>query len=535
VAEAKAIALPGSGAAVAVTLTAPKKEAAPPPSGPLAAGGAPPPKSDKPPPTPLAHGLLVVITDQADQRQTFRWLQIAPQRPQRYIRPQVRYRAARERIEIRVAAVDRALLPADGVRIHGDILEPLPLDAERQLDAVLQPGGPDAELHVEVPAAAGRIVALRLTVDGYPRAIYYRVPASGETSDIAEDLDMLAARIVELPKGTIYRPPTATIPVRIELDAPASILKNPQLRAEVGIDRNRDRELRGDEVVVLSADRQVTAALVDVDQAGQLAIEAQVGDFSLEVPAAALPSGRVNLLARAALGDREAWSEPVEIVIDGELPRTSAIELRPAGAVVIGQELLASALCDDLGLSGVAKMEAAFDLERSGKFGSSPPPVAGALRDDGRWTARLPTAGLASGSYNVLVRAIDRAGNVGEPIRASIRVQSQAEADAKKVHDNSADIAGVVAYGQAPQANTKVALLADTGARPAAAKAKTDPPPALATATTDGQGRFTFPRVAPGKYVLVAEALVKNKNRRAEQPLAFQTAAEVQPVTLKLK
>ena len=541
VADAKTALLPGNGAAVSLTLVGPKVEAPPPPAPAPAAPGAPKaaaPKSDKPPPTPLAHGLLIVVTDQADQRQTFKWVQIAPQRPQRYLRPQVRYRAGRERIEIKLTAVDPALLPADGVKVQGDILEPLPADSERQLDAVLNPGDAEAEMHVEVPAAAGRVVTLRLTVDGYPRAIYFRVPCSGETSDVSEDLDTLAARIVELPKGDVYKPPVAAIPVRIEIDAPASVLKNPPLRLEAGIDRNRDRELRGDETVVLATDRQVTAALVEVEKNGGLAIEARVGDFTLELPAASLAGGRANVLVRAILGDREAWSEPVEIVIDGQPPKSSTLELRPGATTIIGQDLIVSALCDDFGLSGVAKMEAAFDLERSGKFGGLAVPLPGALGDDGRWSAKLPTAGMAGGAYNVLVRAIDRAENVGEPIRASVRLLTQAQAEAKTKRDNSADITGVVAYGDQPQAGVTVALRVDTGAPPpppAKGKGKTEPPPPLATATTDAQGRFKFAKIAPGKYLVAAESLVKNKNRRAEQPLAFQAPAEVQPVTLKLK
>ena len=89
---------------------------------------------------PLVKGLVVAITDQADKRQTFRQISIAPQRPQRYVRPQVRYRAARERIEIRVSAGIRRYCQPMVCEIHGEIAEPLPVDAERQLDAVLHPG-----------------------------------------------------------------------------------------------------------------------------------------------------------------------------------------------------------------------------------------------------------------------------------------------------------------------------------------------------------------------------------------------------------
>jgi len=546
VAEARAVVLPASGEPVMLPLKAPEAVQPLPsaaaktlPDSTAEKSAPKAPASDNPPPVPLVKGLVVAITDQADKRQTFRQISIAPQRPQRYVRPQVRYRAARERIEIRVSAQDPTLLPADGVRIHGEIAEPLPVDAERQLDAVLHSGKGEAELYVEVPQSPAQFVTLRLTVDDYPRAIYYRVPISGETSDIPEDMDLLAVRIAGLPEGTIYKPPRVTIPVQLAIDAPASISKVPPLRIEVGIDQNRDRELRGDETVVLSADRQVTAALVGVGKAGDLLIDAKVSDLNVNVPAAAFAGGRANVLARAVLGDNEAWSEPIEIVIDAQPPRVAGLELRPSGTAVIGKDVVVSALADDSGLSGVAKLEAAFDLDRSGKFGPAAKPVAGALRDDGRWTVSVPTAGVGAGTYNLLVRATDKAGNEGQPARASIRLipPEEAEADAKKT--NSADITGVVMYGDEPQAAVTVNLNRDTGA-PAPkskgkGKAKTPPPPPLAQVTTDAAGKFTFSKVAPGKYTVSAEALVRNKTRRANAAVAFAKPQEVQPVTLELK
>jgi hypothetical protein len=548
-AEARGVALPEDGEPVSVLLEKPKGPSPPTPgaggapagakaNGGDAAGKAGPPASDKPPPVPLLQGLLAVVSDAADQRQTFRHLAIAPQRPQRYIRPQVRYRAARERIEITITAQDPSLLPAGGARIQAEIVEPIPPDAERQLEAVLKSPATEAELFVEVPSAPGKFVTLRLSVDDYPRAIYYRVPCSGETSDVPEDLDVLAVRIAELPHGTIYKPPTASIPVRLAIDAPAAALSEPPLKVEVGIDRNRDRELRGDETLLVTNDRQVTAALVGLSKAGELLIETKVSDITIELPAGSLVSGRANVLAHALLGEKEAWSEPVEIVSDGQLPRISAVELRPSGTAIIGSDVLVSALADDLGLSGVAKLEVAFDIDRSGKFGPATKPVAGALADDGRWTAKLPTAGLASGASNVLIQATDRAGNVSAPARASIRLLTAEEAAADAQKNNAADITGVVNYGGQPQAGIAVRLLAEGAPPPPAkakGKAKAAGPPPMVQATTDAQGRFTLAKIPPGKYVVSAEGVVRNKTRLAEEPVAFTKPAEVQSLALELK
>jgi len=202
--------------------------------------------------------------------------------------------------------------------------------------------------------------------------------------------------------------------------------------------------------------------------------------------------------------------------------------------------VLVSAIADDAGLSGVAKVEAAFDLDRSGKMGTLPPPVAGALGNDGRWTVSVPTAGLSSGTYNVLVRAVDKAGNEGRPGRIPVQVLTAEQAEANAKTTSAADITGVVNFGADPQASIAVNLLRDLGLPPTAkkkakGKTPTPPPTPIAQTVTDAKGQFRFSKVAPGKYILTAQALIHNKNRDASTPVAFAKPEEVQPVTLELK
>jgi hypothetical protein len=120
-----------------------------------------------------------------------------------------------------------------------------------------------------------------------------------------------------------------------------------------------------------------------------------------------------------------------------------------------------------------------------------------------------------------------------------VRLLTAEEAAADTKAKNSADITGVVMYGDQPQAAMRVSLTVDTGTPPPPPKGqktkKDDAKAALASATTDAQGRFRFPKVAPGKYVVSAEGLVRNNNRTAEQAVAFEKPQDVQPLTLKLK
>lgn len=119
-------------------------------------------------------------------------------------------------------------MPTGGVRIHAELAEAIPSKAERQLDGVLKPGDNEAELFVQVDSEPGGFVTLRLYDRRLSPAMYFRVPISGETSDVPEDLDLLAVRVTELPDGMIYKHPVGTIPVQAAIDAPASGSKNPR-------------------------------------------------------------------------------------------------------------------------------------------------------------------------------------------------------------------------------------------------------------------------------------------------------------------
>jgi hypothetical protein len=158
-----------------------------------------------------------------------------------------------------------------------------------------------------------------------------------------------------------------------------------------------------------------------------------------------------------------------------EAPRLSNLELQPAGRVAIGTDITVSALADDDGLSGIARLEALVDVDRTGQFGPDAKPVAGGALEDGRWAANIPTAGLASGPYNVLLRAVDRAGNVSKTARTSVRLITPEEAAAATLAASLADITGVVVYGDAPQAGVEM-LLVQGEAPPQPAAAGAAPP-----------------------------------------------------------
>ena len=453
--------LPASGS-VAIPFPKPAPPAPPgkttdgaPPAATAASATASPPAAEASG-TPLSASLLVVVTDRETRRQTFRLVEIRAQRPRRFLRPQVGYDPQRERIDIRLAAVDASLLPPEPVlvqvRVLGPTLSGNPIELEGQLD----PLHPELRLTAPIAAARERVATVELTVGGYPRAFVYEVPCWALATDVPEKKDLLRVRVTGLPRGRLYKSPTGPIPVDVRVDAPLGAFENSEDEVRVGIDVNRDRELAGDPAVTLRADRQVQLFLDQLSPQGELAIRTKVGDFQVSVPPPGVRSARVNVLAELTIAGRSVWSDPLEVVLDGSPPRVFQPRLKPGPEILQGtKELEVSVLTSDDELSGVAQVEAAFDLQETGRFAPDAKPVLAALNPAaGTWDVTLPVDALSPGAYRLLLRATDAVGNVGDYATVNVRVLSPAPI----ATDGKGQIQGRVTYQQAALADVEVKL-----------------------------------------------------------------------------
>jgi hypothetical protein len=472
------------------------------------------------PPVPIRHGILMVITEPKLKQKTIKRIDYSPQHPRRYIRPRVDYNAQKERIEITVVPNDRSLLPTGGVRVRCEFADPLAPDVDAQLDGEVKEPRYSANLYADVPLSGNRVVTLSLTVDGYPRAFVYRVPCSSERLDIDEASGLLDITILKPAPGEAVKAPIDVVPVKVRVNAPPGSFQNDRSYVELGIDRDRDREFQGDETIKLFPDRQPEVVVARAAPGGVFVVDAQVGDFQVDVPVAGVRNARVNVLGRVVTGERMAWSQPVEFVVDGSGPKVDRITLRGSSVLVIGKPALVTVRTSDAGLSGIEKVEVAVDVDRKGEFGGAPPPKPAEIQPSGEWSAQLDTAPLKPGSYNLLVRATDQVGNESEYGRLKVRVVTAEQAERLRSMKTNR-VTGTVEYGGKPFANIEVTLTAAAPPQPATgAEAKAAAPaassPKIAPTTTDAQGRFTFPKVPPGKYVLFAEGVVRNKRRRAE-------------------
>ena len=140
--------------------------------------------------------------------------------------------------------------------------------------------------------------------------------------------------------------------------------------------RTDDRDLQHKETLRLTSDRQVDLLLDAAGANGAFVIRTKVSDLHVVLPPPKLKAMRGDLLARVRLATGDVWSEPIEVIFDDEPPRLSRLQLAPGATVTQGNDLEVSVLASDNELSGLAKVEAAFDLQRKGEF-SDPPPLPG--------------------------------------------------------------------------------------------------------------------------------------------------------------
>jgi hypothetical protein len=242
-------------------------------------------------------------------------------------------------------------------------------------------------------------------------------------------------------------------------------------------------------------------------------------------------------MGRILWGDRAAWSEPREIVLDGAAPRTERVRVKPAGVAAIGSPIEVTCLALDGDLAGVESVEMTIDVLGAAGFEGNPPPTPAVLGADRRWKAQLDTAPVGAGTYRVLVRAKDKVGNVSEvDSSASVRLLS-AETIAAELRRATNRVTGAVQYGRSGFGGVTVRLEAlppDPTAPPMPVTATPAEP--IAPVATDDQGSFLFERVPPGKYKLTAEGVVRNKTRRAEAEVTVEPApTAVRPLRLELR
>ncbi|MCM2369869.1 carboxypeptidase-like regulatory domain-containing protein [Aporhodopirellula aestuarii] len=463
-------------------------------------------------------GSVLWIEDPVTGESIFRRIAIAVQRPRRFVRPSLSYDAKTRKLSVKVAAVSDAIVPKGGINLSVHVQASGAANAAT-LTGVL--GAPDfvATLSSIVPSSSSWAEVV-IDVDGYPRAFTYRIPCETSTTSFDKQSERFDIRIKSPLAGTVFGAAAKSIPVHLEIDSPVGTfpLQNiGQDFIEVGLDMDRDREFRNENTTVLLSDRSVDLVTKLADSG--MVIQTSVSDFALEIPTHRTSNLRANVLAKLVSGEKQLWSEPLEVILDSAGPTITKVELVPDRMVVVDGTIQVRAVADDHDLSGVAMVEFLVDSTFTGTFSEDAKPIEGKQDDLLRWVAEVPFKELRPGSYDLLTRATDKAGNTG-PVVPTPVIVTETAADPLAAQANT--VSGTVTYDHEPLGSAKVTLtplLTEKKAAGDSAETPTKLPPAPLATTTSEKGQFVFPSVIPGAYSLRVVGLARNRPRFAEQEI----------------
>ena len=521
------VALPADAAPRAIELPEPKPpapEAKAPAADPSAKPAAP-----VPPPKPrVTRGLACVIRDAATQEPKWiRWIEFAPLAPWEYLEDQVSYRLSQRKISVQLQARDPKALPPlsekHPIAIQWHTEDSAGLEATRKDQADLVAADGVARLFALVAPTTEKDILVRLSIDGYPRAMVYRVPCDRDQESVRRERALTAIRITSPEPDFAYRVPqegpTPPLAVEFQVDAPEDAFQQPGDAVEVGIDENGDRELSPEESRRFLTDRQVEVLLDEIGPHGKVAVSTTLGDFRVMLDPGGLKNTKVNLIARLLLArggpdrGRVAAVSIVPVVLDGKAPVFRM--LAPGRPIPRGEELKVSVQVEEE-LSGVKEVQFGFDLDKSGKLEEAEKPkVVRRPDDDGQWTAALPTKDLDPGRYDLLAQVTDRVGYSS----TRSQVVTIAPPPSEKPAKTTSTIAGRV-------------LLKDGRALPNIEVRIHGVGQAV---TTDANGAFTFRDLPAGKYVLHAKGPALGREVHGSTEITLPAPTDPAAVEMRLE
>lgn len=498
----------------------------PPPSGSGAAPG-----SGTLPELSIPGGLLFVIRDVDTGETVLRHQQLEVLHPDRIVRTRVAFSPQDELVTVELDRRHPTRAPWPLI-IEAELTPAESSQPSRRFEATLAPG--DGHVRMELPVrVTTQPWQLSLSVAGYPRAFHYILAPTQGAGEVPEETALASVRIVSPESEAAVGLPREQMPVRVRLDAPRGALSARDSFWEVGIDQDRNREFQEEPTLKFHTDRQVTAWFGGLTPAGGLLLQTRVEDFEIPLSLANQQDGRALLLARLRAAGREIWSRPIEVLFDGTGPRIREITAGVRGEAVLGDDLMITVRADDGDLSGVARLEAGFDLAGSGQLPVEPAPAILSMAEPGVWRGQLPTADLPEGTMTLLVRALDRVGNASPPARR-VLVFKSAETIARQRAARRIEVRGRVRYFGTPVPEIPVVLRQVPDAPLEGGAPEPDAEPLEFSTLSDDKGEFRIPRVPPGKYTLQAKGVFRNKVREVSTPVRLDEDSDGTLEELKL-
>ncbi len=478
-----------------------------------AAGSPPAPPSEQKPVAPV---LIAILNNTEKNLVSYVPIQSEILHPQEYVEPEINFDTISKSLTINLNRINSGFPIAPTIRVEAELVAagdesnaihfPITLPSERE----------QIPFETSFSETNASPLSINLTVDGYPRAFRYELPLNQSIRNLARSTQS-EIQILSPGAGTAFSSQTNQLLGKLQADLGYTSTSENQTYIEFGIDINQDRILYQEPSVKLGQDRLPLLSYVITGTSLQLINVVQ--DLSIEVPLDNLTNQRVNLLGQVHTGQGEVWSQPVEIILDGQPPLIS--EVTPVSTAVVGVPLSVEVTATDGNLSGVEKVSLVLDVSQKGEITPDAALVEAQINENGQWIAQVPTADAKPESYLLLAQATDRAGNVSRTARTVVKFLSAEEMKAQEEAPDKT-VRGQIIYGKDPVDEAVITLKDATGANAGEAK-------------SDENGRFVIKNLKPGAYELSVRAVERGKIRTLTQSIELTPATPEANLVLKLE
>ena len=466
------------------------------------------PEGENPTPgAPITHGIVCQIADPEGGDPWIRWIDFDWITPYEYIEPSVAYSFAQRKVTIELRLRDDpdlmpGMLSEQPVAIFWENALALPESTSPNFKASIKRAGGVARLWAEnIDPDVTRQIQIRLSVDGYPRALVFdRFDCDSDHRRIDVDDNLTGVEITQPEEAKPYRLTDAglepAMSVKFNVDAPYDALDRADDFVKAGIDKNGNLQFDEDEqddILTFWTDRQRTAVLEELTPEGTLKLHTQVDDFTVDLSPSGPANKEVLVLAQLFIAASKSAQDRVSVILDRGEPEIS-LQSFPK-TIPPGSPLTVRAKVTDV--SGVELVEFGFDVDRSGGLeeGEKPLKVFSAAAD-GIWEATLQTKDLVPGvTYSLIVQATDGVGSSAK--RKTLITVGRAPEKAMPAKAKTVTVQGRASLGGA----TRWSTLRLSGI------------PGTATIDKD-TGDFTFDDVPPGKYTVSAKGSAGNRSKK---------------------
>ncbi len=412
-------------------------------------------------PSTLKCLLFLIVDAKTGMYRGRQWVNLRVQPPRDYVRV-VESAWTDDGIKIKLK-VDEAPPRFDKVPVvvhwEGPLLERDPGPPPLELTARQPEGAIEYQYHAtktdRTPPSPTRVL---LSVDGYPRALVWRMRPGGRgASESLKGVHIASYRLLKKdvdPKKTPFLPFPQQEEKRIVFDPNGQKVEKVELRVQADWGSFPDARLdfgafnASGALSSLSSDRNIRFLLEGAE--GDLSLNAVVDDWVLPI---SIKQGRNEIRWGVRLRVAEYRDEDaLLLLLDSTRPQVQKVHIANS-PVAAGDSLkvVVSAHDPTPGNSGIQEVRVGIDATGTGKLDPKSRYYKAVSPSGPRTSVSLPTAGLAPATYQLVAQVVDAAGHVSEPFSQQFSLNPKASESAGhgKMKASQGDIVVTVKEGPA--------------------------------------------------------------------------------------